>query len=116
MTTESESRGAVVLSEAEGGVAVLRVRGAFDERVVQEIEGKVGALVAGSPLVLNLCDVVYLSSSGVGEIVYLASRFPLVVAELPEAVEKILRLAEVWPILDVRPSEEEALTLSRERC
>ncbi|MHC4601249.1 MAG: STAS domain-containing protein [Planctomycetota bacterium] len=116
MTEENESRGTVAFSDAEGGVAVMRVRGAFDEGVVREIEGQVGALVPGSPLVLNLREVVYLSSSGVGEIVHLASRFPLVIAELPETVEKILRLAEVWPLLDVRPSEEEALTVSRERC
>ena len=104
------------MSKAEGRVGVIRIRCAFDETVVREIEGKVGALVVGSPLVLNLRDVLYLSSSGVREIVHLASRSPLVVAELPEAVEKILRLAEVWPLLDVRPSEEEALTLSREKC
>ena len=116
MTSKGKAGGTVESSSREGGVTVLRVRGNFGQDVVHEIEGVVAALGAGSPLVINLHDVVYLSSAGIGEIVHLASRFNLALADPPESVVKILGLAEVLSLFDVGASEEEALSLSRQKC
>ena len=64
-------------------------------------------------LILNLRDVEYLSSSGIGEIVHLASRFRLVLASPSEAVRHLLQLAEVLALLHVVETEEDALSISR---
>ncbi|GEM_PF-2626527 len=110
------SAGEVVWSPLEGGGAVARVRGFFDDSCTRALERHASSLSEGSPLVLNLSAVSYLSSSGIGEIVHLASRFPLALASPSEAVVHLLTLAEVWPVLDVGGSEEEALTLTRQKC
>ncbi|MHC5040242.1 MAG: STAS domain-containing protein [Planctomycetota bacterium] len=98
------------------GATVARVAGFFDQACVQALEAKAEGLSPGSPLILNLSAVEYLSSSGIGEIVFLASRFRLAIAAPSESVRKLLMLAEVFPILDIGGSEEEALSLSRQKC
>lgn len=95
---------------------VLRVWGVYDQSTVGEVEALLGSLSSGSALVLNLRGVEYLSSTGIGQIVHLSSRFGLVVADPSPASAQILRLAEVWPILRVGGSETEAMRQARERC
>ncbi|MHC4777465.1 MAG: STAS domain-containing protein [Planctomycetota bacterium] len=116
MNADRNSKGTIEWTSREGEVSLLRVRGAFDEDVVKKIESTVSGLESRSPLVVNLRDVVYLSSAGIGELVHLASRFHLVLAEPPETVVKVLGLAEVLSLLEVAESEEEALSLSRQEC
>jgi anti-anti-sigma factor len=116
MTSDAEAkrpRHAVEWSDAPGGAAVARISGVFDETCVRDLEAAAVRFGPGSSLILNLRGVEYLSSSGIGEIVHLASRFRLVLASPSEAVVHLLQLAEVSTLLDVVATEEEALMISR---
>jgi anti-anti-sigma factor len=95
-------------TRSPGGVATGRVRGFLDGKGAEALKERTAELPEGSALILNLRDVEYLSSSGIGEIVRLASRFRLVVAEPSEPAMRLLSLAEVLPLFEVVRSEEEA--------
>jgi len=112
MNADPETRvppaGALDWSPLPGGGAVARVRGAFDARCAAGLEARAADLAPGESVVLSLGGVDYLSSSGVEEIVQLASRFRVALAAPSEAVVRVLTLAEVWPVLAVGTSEAEA--------
>jgi anti-anti-sigma regulatory factor len=91
------------------GTAMGRVVGFFDQECARLLEERAGGLPEGGGLVLNLSAVEYLSSTGIGEIVALASRFRLVIAEPSEPAMRLLSLADVLPLLDVAATEAEAL-------
>jgi anti-anti-sigma factor len=95
---------------------MIRVEGYFDEESAARVETETASLTAGSGLVLDLAAVSYLSSSGVGELVHLSSRFALALAAPSETVRKVLALAEVLPVFDVCATREEAAACSRAKC
>lgn len=95
---------------------MVRVAGYLDMESSRRLAETAGALPEGAPLVLDLSDVDYLSSSGIGEIVFLASRYRLVLSRPSQTVVNLLRLAEVFDLLDVASSQEEALEMTRRTC
>lgn len=98
-------------------VAVLRVRGRLVRGVGDEVLRQTldRALAEGwRKIVINLADVPFIDSSGVGELVAgrkvaegIGARLKLV--EVGERVEGVLKLSLILPLFDVHRNEGEAV-------
>lgn len=94
-----------------GGVLVLRMRA----RIVQDVSEALMDFVSKRDLgpegrlILNLSEVVYMSSSAIGALVRIGSECRLKLAAPSDAVRKVLELGEILPMFDIASSEEQAL-------
>ncbi|MCU0722498.1 MAG: STAS domain-containing protein [Planctomycetes bacterium] len=98
---EGEPRREVAWDTGPGGAPVGRVSGLLDRECARILSERAVSLPSGGRLVLDLRAVEYISSSGIGELVALASRVRVVLAGAPEPVLSRLRLAEALPLLEV---------------
>lgn len=95
--------------EQVGDARVIRAAGKFDREAGVAVE----ALVArGSRCVLNLARVDYISSSGVAELVRLATRFGVKLASPAQCVQDVLHLAGIAQLVPIHADERDALDAS----
>lgn len=94
-----------------GGILVLRLRGRIVQDVADDLMNFVTkkGLTAESPLVLNMSEVTYMSSSGIGTLVRIGSECRLKLAAPSDPVRKVLELGEILPMFDIASSEAQAL-------
>jgi anti-sigma B factor antagonist len=95
-------------------VAVLRVHGRLDARSAPVLAARCAeARAQGRHLVLNLAGVSFIASSGVGALLALVeechqSRTRVRLAEVPPAVDSVLRLLNLDQFLSIDASEADA--------
>ena len=101
---------------ASAGAAVFRIHGHLDAKSAPELlaRGK-GVRKQGQGLVLNLSQVTFIASSGVGSILALAEEFTqnqlaFRLAEVPSAVMSVFQLLNLDNFLEIDDSEEEAVS------
>lgn len=90
---------------------VVRARGRFDAGAGEAIEQllRVQQGPCSDPcVVLNLCAVEYISSSGVAALVKLSATRPLRIADPAQCVRDVLSLAGIERILSIHVDEEAA--------
>jgi anti-anti-sigma factor len=86
---------------------VVRARGRFDAGAGEAIE-QLLRVQHGPCVVLNLCAVEYISSSGVAALVKLSATRPLRIADPAQCVRDVLSLAGIERILSIHVDEEAA--------
>lgn len=111
--------GCTVAERTVGDFAVLAVSGTLDVLSAPELEARIKATAATSPaaVVIDLSDVDFLGSSGMGVLVTAHSDLtPAVrlalVADGP-ATSRPLRLIGIADIIDIFPTLDDALTALR---
>jgi len=88
---------------------VVRARGRFDAGAGDAIEQLLVRVEHGGPcVVLNLCAIEYISSSGVAALVKLSATRPLRIADPAQCVRDVLSLAGIERILSIHVDEEAA--------
>lgn len=87
---------------------VLRVQGKFDRDAGLAVETLVGHDTRLRS-VLNLADVSYISSSGIAELVRLATRRGVRVASPAACVQDVLHLAGISALIPIHQDEQAAL-------
>lgn len=103
-------------AEGRGTVAVVRVAGRLDARTSPRLLSHcLGARPAGGHLVLNLSEVTFLSSSGVGVLLVLSEKVradggTLRLASPSPAVKAPLELLNLHRFLALDDSEDAAFT------
>jgi stage II sporulation protein AA (anti-sigma F factor antagonist) len=101
--------------EAGPRTTVLRVQGHLDARSTPVLlETSQSVKRAGKCLVLNLAEVTFIASSGVGGLLSLPEEFhevglTMCFASLSPAVESVIRLLNLQNYLEITPSEDAAL-------
>lgn len=93
--------------ESIGEARVLRVRGKFDRDAGQAVDKAVGH--DSRRWVLNLAAVDYISSSGVAELVRLATRRGVRLASPAGCVQDVLHLAGIASLVTLHENEQAAL-------
>lgn len=105
---------AVHEEETQAGAVVLRVQGHLDARSTPLlIERSAQVRRSGKSLILNLADVDFIASSGIGGLLSLAEDFKeaelgLRFAALSSAVESVIKLLNLDQFLAIDASEVEA--------
>ena len=105
----------IVEGEAQGRVAVLRVRGRLDAETAPVLLERCAMVQAnGEDLVLNMADVTFLGSSGVGAMLVLVEQFQeqagsVHFVALSEAARMVVELLDLGHYLTIDPTEERAL-------
>ena len=99
-------------------VAVVRVSGRLDIKNAKDLlEHCRGLRSAGrSNLVLNLADVTFVASSGIGTLLALTEDFKagggqVKLVALPDAVQSVVNLLNLAQFLNIEKSESEALAV-----
>ncbi len=102
--------------EHRDGATILRPRGAVDLACSPMLRTAIGeALTEGVPrLVLHLCHVDYMDSSGVATLVEAlqrgrASQTILILCELQDRVRSVFEIAKLDTVFDIRPDLDSAL-------
>jgi len=102
--------------EHRGASAVVRVEGRLDAKTAPRLLAEcLAARRSGGHLVLNLADITFLSSNGVGMLLVLAERSregggSLRIAAPSEAVRAPLELLNLHRFLTIDASERESLS------
>lgn len=93
--------------EQVGEARVIRATGKFDREAGLAVE----ALITSRTTlhVLNLAKVDYISSSGVAELVRLATRFGVKLASPAQCVQDVLHLAGIASLVTIHADERAAL-------
>jgi anti-anti-sigma factor len=120
---DSERRGvtmvqALEISEVEhrGRTAVLRLKGRLDIKTSPILLQRVSEIQAnGQNLVLNLAEVSFMGSSGIGALLVLVEQFQeqagvVRLASPSPAVEAVIKLLNLDRFLAIDPSEDKALS------
>jgi len=105
------------VSEAKslGRTVVLRVRGRLDARAAPLLMERAAAVRAnGQNLVLNLADVSFIGSSGIGAVLAVAEQFQeqggiVRLTSLSTSVASVFRLLNLDRFLKIDANEEESL-------
>jgi anti-anti-sigma factor len=119
---DKERRGVMMaqdleISEVEhrGRTAVLRLKGRLDVKTSPVLLQRVGEIQAnGQNLVLNLAEVSFMGSSGIGALLVLVEQFQeqagvVRLASPSPAVESVIKLLNLDRFLAIDPSEDKAL-------
>lgn len=110
MTSQME----VVEGESRGRVATLRVRGRLDAATSQDLLKHCSRIQAnGQHLVLNLSEVTFLGSSGVGALLVLVEQFQeqggtVHFAELSQTAHDVIELLALEEYLPIHATEADA--------
>lgn len=95
---------------------VLSLEGRMDAVTAPELEKKVGSLIdeGANCFVLNLSDLVYMSSAGLRVILVLAKKLKpgngkLLISNLTDVVKEVFDISGFATILQIYETEEEAL-------
>ncbi len=97
--------------EVRDGVCVVRVAGDLDLAAIEDfIEVGRGSLGRGESLELDLGDVTFIDSSGLGALVRLRKEAqkqgtPMHLTNVGDATERLLQLTGLTEILDVRRNQ-----------
>ena len=108
--------------ETHGKTVVLRVRGRLDARTApQLLQGSQQFAGMGRNLVLNLSEVTFLGSSGIGVMLAVAQAFQdqrgsVRMVAPSAAVISVVRLLNLEPFLLIDATEEEALAAIAQRA
>jgi anti-anti-sigma factor len=100
--------------EAGVNAAVLRLRGRLDARGASALTARCAEMRAqGRHLVLNLAQVSFIASSGVGSLLALVeecrqSRTRVRLAEVPPAVDSVIRLLNLDQFLSIDATEADS--------
>jgi len=103
-------------SAGAGRTAVLRLRGRLDASTVSTLLERCAALQGdGHNLVLNLAEVSFLGSSGVGAMLVLVEQFEeqageIRFAALSETARDVVDLLDLRQYLKIHATEEDAIT------
>ena len=101
--------------ENRGRTAVLRLKGRLDVKTSPILLQRVAEIQAnGQNLVLNLAEVSFMGSSGIGALLVLVEQFQeqagvVRLASPSPAVEAVIKLLNLDRFLAIDPSEEKAL-------
>ncbi len=102
--------------EEKGDVVVVRVHGRLDAASSPQLEKKVNSIIETGhfKLLLNLGDVDYLSSAGMRLMLSVSKRLKhlegkVVACNLNDDVMDVIKMAGFHQVLEIYPSEEEAL-------
>jgi anti-sigma B factor antagonist len=97
-------------------IAVVRVAGRLDIKNAKDLMEHCQKLRSGGQgsLVLNLSDVTFVASSGIGTLLALTEEFKegggkLQLVALPEAVQSVVNLLNLAQFLNIEKGETEAL-------
>lgn len=94
----------------EGDVIILTPIGKIDGGAVEAVRAHVLKEVApGNKLVIDLSEVTYLSSTGIGAILRFSMDYQLKLAAISEPVRAVLELAEAHRLVDVHETVALAL-------
>lgn len=100
----------------EDDATVVQVTGRLDASVAQEMKAELQELIedGNTQLVLNLADVNFIDSAGLGVFVSCLRRAAtkggdLRLAEVPEFARSIFELTRLTRVFNIRESEEDAL-------
>lgn len=105
----------IVRGETQGKTVVLRVRGRLDAKTAPHLMERVMPFSGmGRNLVMNLADVTFLGSSGVGVLLAVAQAFQdrkgtLRLVAPSAAVTSVVKLLNLEPFLKIDPTEDAAL-------
>ncbi|HEY2954925.1 MAG TPA: STAS domain-containing protein [Candidatus Eisenbacteria bacterium] len=105
----------IIESQGAGRTAVLRLRGRLDATTVSTLLERCNALQGdGHNLVLNLGEITFLGSSGVGAMLVLVEQFgeragAVLFAAPSEAVRSVVELLELGEHLSIYATEDEAV-------
>jgi len=102
--------------EKETGVALLVVEGEVDLATVPALRTQLDDCATADPVVLDLCDVVFMDSTGLQELLRAAARLDgrLHVACIPDGgVRRLMQVAGVLSALNLHASRADALTAAR---
>ncbi|TMQ58755.1 MAG: STAS domain-containing protein [Candidatus Eisenbacteria bacterium] len=101
--------------ENRGRTAVLRLRGRLDAKTAPILLQRVAEIQeSGQNLVLNLAEVSFMGSSGIGALLVLVEQFQeqagtVRLASLSPAVHSVVKLLNLDRFLTIDPTEDEAL-------
>jgi anti-anti-sigma factor len=103
------------IDRTRAAATIVRVRGRIDGRSAPELmKSGLDAHESGRPLVLNLAEVTFLSSAGIGVLMVLAEKFRedggLRLAPVSEPVRAVLGLLNLDQFLAIDDSEDDAMT------
>ncbi len=113
MVTGSEIQ--IEPGEVRGRVATLRVRGRLDANTSPQLLQRCADIQArGQNLILNLSEVTFLGSTGVGVLLALVEQFQeqagdVRFASLSASARTVVDLLDLGEYLSIHASEEEAL-------
>jgi anti-sigma B factor antagonist len=105
----------VISAPGRGRTALLRLRGTLDAQTAPLLLEKSAEVQAnGQNLVLNLAEVSFVGSSGIGALLILVEQFEeqsgaVRLAALSPAVEAVVRLLSLEELLSIDRTEDEAL-------
>ena len=111
MTNELE----ISKPEDRGGTVLLRVKGRLDVKTAPILLQRVAEIQAnGQNLVLNLSEVSFMGSSGIGALLVLVEQFQeqggsVRFASLSPAVDSVVKLLNLDRFLSIDPTENESL-------
>jgi anti-sigma B factor antagonist len=103
----------ITATPVRGRVAVLRVRGRIDTKSASQLLHRCGAVRnAGQDLMLNLSEVTFVASSGIGALLALTENFQVHGSRvrfvaLSTAVESVIKLLNLDQFLTIDPTEED---------
>jgi len=101
--------------EERGGTVLLRVKGRLDVKTSPILLQRVAEIQAnGQNLVLNLSEVSFMGSSGIGALLVLVEQFQeqggsVRFASLSPAVDSVVKLLNLDRFLSIDPTENESL-------
>ncbi len=105
----------VSVGRTQGRTTVLRLSGSLDAKSAPVLLERAAAIRAnGQNLVMNLADVSFIGSSGVGAILVVAEQFQeqggiMRLTSLSEAADSVIRLLNLDRYLTIDTNEEESL-------
>jgi anti-sigma B factor antagonist len=97
-----------------GRTVVLRIQGRLDTKSASQLLKRCTVVSnAGQNLVLNLAEVSFIASSGIGALLALVEQFKETTgtvrfASLSSAVESVIKLLNLDQFLTIDPTEDEA--------
>lgn len=104
-----------IVTATAGRTVVLRVSGRIETKSASQLLHRCAAVRnAGQDLVLNLANVSFIASSGIGALLALTEQFresgtQVRFAAMSTAVESVIRLLNLDQFLSIEASEEDAV-------
>ena len=102
--------------ELRGDVLVVRLKGRLDVVAAQTVETKMLGIISGGQrkVIMNLCEVSYLSSAGIRVLLTVATKLKpisgrLIVCAVSANVLHILTVSGFVHVIEIAKNEEEAI-------
>jgi anti-anti-sigma factor len=102
-----------------GGLPVVVLEGELDLVSAPELGAAMGSFRAGELVVVDLCELEFMDSTGAHELLRASARLGdglSVACRRDGAVRRLFEVVALEDVLDVHPSRAAALRAARERC